>query len=528
MIMNSINSFINFVIDRKDEILRLFIQHIQLTIFSILVSIAIAIPLGILIVRYRKLSGPVIGVTNVVQSIPSLALLGFLIPLLGIGSKPAIIMVVMYSLLPIVKSTFTGLTNISPSLIEAAEGMGLTQTQVLLKVRFPLAMPIIMSGVRISSVTAVGLMTIAAFIGAGGLGYLVFSGVQTVNNNMILAGAIPACFLALLLDFVIGKIENVVVPKGIRTAHNHKIANPNRFYNNKKFKLGALVLVLVVIITSVIISFVKPKNTIVVGSKNFNEQLILGDMVSSLIESKTDYKVERKLNLGGTAVVFSAMQSKDVDVYVEYTGTGLVNILKKPTISDPDKVYDVVKNDFSKNYGIEVLKPLGFNNTYVIGVKKDFGEKNNLNTISDLAKISPNLKAGFTMEFANRSDGYLGLKKAYNLNFQNVKGIDAGLRYTALKNNETSVLDAFATDGLLKKFDIKLLKDDKNFFPPYYAVPVVRAEILKKYPKLKGVLALLEGKITDKVMRDLNYRVDSGEDSRKVAEDYLRSIKLIN
>lgn len=524
--MNNLNSFINFVIDRKTEILHLFIQHVQLTLFSVLLSVAIAIPLGILIVRYRKLSGPVIGFTNIVQSIPSLALLGFLIPMLGIGSKPAIIMVVMYSLLPIVKSTFTGLTNINPSLIEAADGMGLTTTQVLLKVRFPLAMPIIMSGVRISSVTAVGLMTIAAFIGAGGLGYLVFSGVSTVNNNMILAGAIPACLLAISLDYIIGKVENIVVPQGIRVSHKRK--KTNSFFNNKRFKLAALVLAIIIIISSLVATFGKSKGTIVIGSKNFNEQLVLGNMVASLIEHKTKYKVERKLNLGGTAVVFSAMKSKDIDLYVEYTGTGLVNILKKDSISDPDKVYDVVKREFSKNYDIELMKPLGFNNTYVIALNKDVAKKNNVNTISELSKISPSLNAGLTMEFANRPDGYPGLQKFYNLNFKNMKGIDGGLRYTALLNNETQVLDAFATDGLLKKFDLQLLKDDKNFFPPYYAVPVVRAETLKKYPELKDVLLLLEGKITDEDMRILNYKVDNGEKPEKVADDFLRSIKLIN
>ena len=236
-----------------------------------------------------------------------------------------------------------------------------------------------------------------------------------------------------------------------------------------------------------------------VGSKNFNEQLILGDMVASLIESKTKIKVERKLNLGGTAVVFSAMKSKNVDVYVEYTGTGLVNILKKPTMTDPTKVYDVMKTDFAKNYNMEVMNPLGFNNTYVIAVKKDFAKKNNLKAISDLAKISSTLNAGVTMEFANRPDGFPGVQKKYNLNFKSVKGIDGGLRYTALGNGETQVLDAFATDGLLKKFDLQLLKDDKNFFPPYYAVPVIRAETLKKYPELKGILKLLENKITDKI-----------------------------
>ena len=524
--MNSINSFIKFLIERKAEISNLLVQHIQLTVFSILLAVVIAIPLSILIVRYRKLAGPVIGFTNIVQSIPSLALLGFLIPVVGIGSTPAIIMVVMYSLLPIVKSTYTGLTNISPSLIEASDGMGLTQTQVLLKVRFPLAMPIIMSGVRVSSVTAVGLMTIAAFIGAGGLGYLVFSGVSTVNNNMILAGAIPACLLAIVLDFILGKVEDIVIPEGIRTSNN-KPSKINKLFKNKKVKIGSLVLALILIVGSVAASLNKGKNTIVVGSKNYNEQIILGNMVASLIENKTKYKVERKFNLGGTAVIFNAMKSKNLDCYVEYTGTGLITILKKPSMSDPAKVYNLVKTDFAKNYGIELMKPIGFNNAYIIAVNKELAQKNNIKTISDLKKISPTLNAGFTMEFTNRSDGYPGLNKAYNLNFKSVKGIDGGLRYTALDKNETQVLDANSTDGLLQKFDLALLKDDKNFFPPYNPVPVVRADSLKKFPELKGVLELLEGKVSDEEMQKLNLKADNGEDPKTVAEDFLRSKNLI-
>jgi len=520
------NSFINFVVDRKTEIFDLFIQHIQLTIFAILIAVVIAIPLGILIVRYRKLSVPVIGFTNVVQSIPSLALLGFLVPLLGIGSKPSIIMVVMYSLLPIVKNTFTGLTNISPSLIEAADGMGLTNTQVLLKVRFPLAMPIIMSGIRISAVTAVGLMTIAAFIGAGGLGSLVFTGVATVNNNMILSGAIPACFLAIGLDLILGKVEDIVVPEGIKVTHSEPKKNKT-FLGNKKFQIWASIVVLIIILSTVATSFFAPKDTIIVGSKNFSEQLILGDMEASLIEAKTKIKVTRKLNLGGTNVIFSAMQSKTVDLYVEYTGTGLVNILKKPTMTDATKVYNIVKKDFATKYNFEMLKPLGFNNTYVIAVKKDFAAKNKLNNISDLVKIGPTINAGVTMEFTSRPDGFPGLLKTYGLKLKSVKGIDSGLRYTALEKGETQLLDAFSTDGLLKKFDLKLLKDDKNFFPPYYAVPVVRADTLKKYPELKGVLQLLDGKITDEDMRNMNYKVDNGAQSRTVAEDFLRSKGLI-
>ena len=526
--MNSINSFINFVIGRKAEIFDLLIQHIQLTIFAILMSVLIAVPLGILIVRYRKLSGPVIGFTNLVQSVPSLALLGFLIPLVGIGSTPAIIMVVMYSLLPILKNTFTGLTNIDPSLIEAADGMGLTNTQVLLKVRFPLAMPIIMSGIRISSVTAVGLMTIAAFIGAGGLGYLVFSGVQTVNNNMILAGAIPACLLAIFLDFIIGKVENIVIPEGIKISQGTKTLKTNNVFGSKRFKIGTAVLALIIIISSVTTTFIKNKNTIIVGSKNYNEQLVLGNMVASLIESNTKYKVERKMNLGGSFVILNAIKSGAIDMYVEYTGVALVNIMKKESISDPDEVYNIVNAGFKKDYNVEWLKPLGFNNTYELALKQDLAKKYNLNTISDLAKVSKNFDLGCTMEFANRMDGYLGLQKLYNLNFKNVKGIDGGLRYTALQNNETQVTDAFTTDGLLQKFNLKLLKDDKKLFPPYYAVPVVRAETLEKYPDIKPLLLSLEGKVTAKDMQKLNYKVDNGEDPRKVAEDFLKLKKLID
>ncbi|MGH4122960.1 MAG: glycine betaine ABC transporter substrate-binding protein [Clostridium sp.] len=523
--MNSITSFINFVIERKTEISDLLMQHVQLTVFSILMSIIIAIPLAILIVRFRKLSGPVIGFTNIVQSIPSLALLGFLIPVVGIGSKPAVIMVVMYSLLPIVKNTYTGLTNISPALIEASDGMGLTQTQVLLKVRFPLAMPIIMSGVRVSSVTAVGLMTIAAFIGAGGLGYLVFSGVSTVNNNMILAGAIPACLLAVILDFILGKVENIVIPEGIRTTS--KVSKTSLLFKNKKIRIGSIILVVILIVGSLVSSLNKGKNTIVIGSKNYNEQIILGNMVASLIEHKTKYKVERKFNLGGTAVIFNAMKSKNLDCYVEYTGTALITILKKASISDPAKAYNVVKEDFAKNYGIELMKPIGFNNAYIMAVNKELAKKNNLKTVSDLAKISPTLNAGFTMEFTNRSDGYPGLQKKYNLNFKSVKGIDGGLRYTALDKNETQVLDANSTDGLLQKFDLALLKDDKNFFPPYNPVPIVRTDSLKKFPELKGLLLQLEGKVTDEDMQKLNLKADNGEDPKKVAEDFLKSKKLI-
>lgn len=212
----TLETLIDFFKNRNDEIIQKLLEHLQLTLIAVGIAILVGIPLGILIARYRKLAAPIIGAANVIQAVPSIALLGFLLPLLGIGSTPAIVMVLLYSLLPIVKNSYTGLINIDGDLLEAAKGMGMTKRQVLFKVQIPLATPVIMAGIRISAVTAVGLMTIAAFIGAGGLGDLVFRGVQSVNNNMIIAGALPACVLALLMDFLIGKLEKVTVPKGIK------------------------------------------------------------------------------------------------------------------------------------------------------------------------------------------------------------------------------------------------------------------------------------------------------------------------
>jgi osmoprotectant transport system permease protein len=527
-ILSSIYKFKDFIVSRQGQIIDLIIEHIQLTVLAVLIAILIGIPLGILISRVKKLSAPVIGFANVIQAVPSLALLGFLIPLLGIGSKPAILMVFLYSLLPIIKNTYTGLMNINPDIIEASRGMGMTKSQILSMVQLPLALPIIMTGIRISAVTAVGLMTIAAFVGAGGLGYMVFSGVQTVNNNMILAGAIPACLLALFMDFLVGKIEKGVTPPGIRKADG-TIKLPKR----KKYKFtvaqkGVAAGLAVFIVFTGVFVYGKKSETIVIGSKNFNEQLILGNMLATLIEKNTDIKVDRKLNLGGTSIAFNALKAGELDMYVEYTGTGLVNIMGQPAVNDPDKAYEAVSDYFNKNYGITWLKPLGFNNTYTMAVRKDTAEKYNLETFSDLAKVGNQLVLGCTIEFSNREDGYLGLNKMYNMNFKDVSPVDGGLRYTSLNSKNTDVIDAFSTDGLLKAFDLKVLKDDKNFFPPYFAAPVISNSTLEKYPELEELINKLAGKLDDEKMRELNYKVDKLDEApAKVAEDFLKESGLV-
>lgn len=526
-IKDSISGFWNFLITRREEISNLIIEHIELTVLAVVLAIMVGIPLGILITRYKKLSAPVIGFANVIQAVPSLALLGFLIPILGIGSAPAILMVFLYSLLPIIKNTYTGMININPDVIEAAKGMGMTSGQILRMVQLPLALPIIMTGIRISAVTAVGLMTIAAFVGAGGLGYMVFSGVQTVNNNMILAGAIPACLLALLMDFVVGKIERGVTPPGIRKVDG-TIKVPNKRGTKNHLKPVIATTLILVIGAGAFAAYGKNSDTIVIGSKNFNEQLILGHMMADLIEENTDIKVERNLNLGGTSIAFNALKSGNIDLYVEYTGTGLVNIMNQPSVNDSDKAYDIVSDYFNKNYNITWLEPLGFNNTYTLAVREDTAKKYNLKTFSDLAKVSNELVLGCTIEFSNREDGYVGLKTKYGMNFNNISAVDGGLRYTSLNNNKTDVIDAFSTDGLLKAFNLKVLKDDENFFPPYYAAPIINNNTLKKHPELKDLINKLAGKLDDEKMRELNYKVDKLEQPpQQVAADFLRENGLI-
>lgn len=520
------NEFWKYLTLNYQQIFDLLGKHIYLSIVSVLIAIIIGIPLGILISREPRLSKPVIGTTNVIQAVPSLALLGFLIPFIGIGSTPAIVMVVLYSLLPIVKNTYTGLTNIDPDILEAARGIGLTKSQTMRKVQLPLAFPMIMAGIRISAVTAVGLMTIAAFIGAGGLGYLVFSGVQTVDNNMILAGAIPACILALLIDFAVGKLE-----RKLSYTSKQEASLSTRHSGNKSGKKLMISFATIILIAAGVFAFypkAKAEDKITIGSKNFSEQLILGNMLADMIENKTDIQVERKLNLGGTQVAFGALKKGDIDLYVEYTGTGLVDIMKKPAQNHPEQVYNMVKNEFKNKYGIDLLKPLGFNNTYALAVRQDTAKQFGLKTISDLSKVSNQLIIGPTIEFPNRSDGLPGLSNAYNLNFKAVKPVDGGLRYTALKNHKSDVIDAFSTDGLLKAFHLTVLKDDQHFFPPYYAVPMIKDSTLKEHPELKKVLNSLAGKLTDDKMRDLNYKVDRLKQSPdKVAKEFLKSEGLI-
>ncbi len=512
--------FIQYIISARSEILSLFLEHIQLTTLALAAAILIGVPLGILISYLKPASKPILAFANLVQAIPSMALLGLTIPVLGIGMKPAIFLVVIYSLLPIIKNTYAGLMNINAQTLEAARGIGLTKWQILFKIRFPLAMPVIMTGVRISAVSAVGLMTLAAFVGGGGLGFLVFSGIRTVNNYKILAGAIPACILALLVDRIFSAVETLVTPISLMAGDNKEKKKKHK-KKERVVAITAAVLLAALFIGNVF----RPteETSIRIGSMDFSENEILAYMLSEAAETKLGISVETTPDLGGSSICLTSIQSGDIDGYVEYTGTIYVSILGKQAISDVQEVYDTSRQGMKDKYDLELLSSLNVNNTYTLSTTKEIAEKYHLESISDLAKVNGQLRVISTLTFLNRADGLEGVKKLYGLKFASEIGVDGAPRYTALLNGEGEIIDAYSTDGLIKKFDLKILEDDKGAFPPYYAVPVFRSETLEKYPELAEITDTLAGALSTDIMAGLNYLVDEEDrPAQDVAHEFLK------
>lgn len=268
----------------------------------------------------------------------------------------------------------------------------------------------------------------------------------------------------------------------------------------------------------------KTENFITIASKPLTEQYILAEMIAQLIEAKTNLKVKKELGIGGgTANLHPALLKGDIDIYPEYTGTGLLYVLKRNPINKNEKVYKIVKDDYLRKFNIKWLGLYGFNNTYVLAVKKSTANKYKLKNYSDLSKISKKLIFGAEYDFFEREDGFNGLTDKYKLKFNSTKEMDIGLKYDAIKSNGVDVINAFSTDGLLKKYNLKLLKDDKNFFNDYHAATLIRNETLKKYPKLENILNKLTGQISDEEMRNLNYQVESErKDPADVAKQFLK------
>lgn len=487
------------------------LQQIFLVGISTSIAIIIGIPLGIYVSRHSRARGFIVGFANILQTIPSLALLAFLLPFMGIGAKPAICALMLYALLPIIRNTLTGISEVPQQSLAAANGLGFTAGQRLMLVELPLAAPMIIAGIRTAVVINVGVATLAAFIGAGGLGDFITQGLSLNNTALLLTGAIPAAVLALILDFGIGEFEKSM-----------DITKPNK-RRHQFMGLGILTALISTLFVSAVVLYLPSNNNIVrIGSKNFTEQYILGNMMADLIQAKTKLTVERKLNLGTASILQQAMENHEIDMYPEYTGTAYLNILKQTKHLSEKQMYQFVKQAYQKQFHMTWLKPFGFYNNQAIAVTDSFAKKNHINTISDLINLAPQLTFGAPAEFLKRADGFPGLRKAYHLHFKTIQQLDKGLLYRALKNKDVSVATAFTTDGRIPLYHLKILKDDHHLFPAYYAAPIVDDSTLKKYPQIKKALAPLADIINNKTMQDLNYKVDVLKQSpAKVARDFL-------
>lgn len=298
-----------------------------------------------------------------------------------------------------------------------------------------------------------------------------------------------------------------------------------------KQKLLVLIAVTVVVFVAVIATQLRLRADVVVGGKDFTEQNVLGEIVALMIEENSDLSVDRRLYLGGTMICFRALQAGALDLYVEYTGTGLVNILDQEVIQDPDEAYRTVQERFNELYELSWLAPLGFNNTYTLTMRRDHAEELGVEKISDLQDIdTSDLSAGFDAEFIERPDGYPGLKEHYGFEVAgSVRQMDPGLMYRAAADGSVDIICAFATDGRIAAYDLLVLEDDLAFFPPYYAAPLVRNDTLQRFPELSGILNRLEGAISDEEMSEMNLRVDEdGESPRDVARQFLTEKGLID
>ncbi|MGH7256495.1 MAG: glycine betaine ABC transporter substrate-binding protein [Nitrospirales bacterium] len=514
-------NFWEFVLRHRAELLTLTIEHIFLVGLSTSIAVLLGVPLGVVLTRKAWLSKPVLGFANVMQTVPSLALFGFLIPLNiylfhirvigGIGARTAVAALVLYALLPIIRNTFTGINGVDPAIREAGRGMGMTDRQLLLQVEIPLALGVIIAGIRVATVISVGTATIAAAIDAGGLGRYIFRGLRMNDNTLILAGAVPAALMALTADLLLGWVERVLGVTAIRGFKGRRVA------------WASLLLVLALGSWVGVASYSGDANQrISVGSKDFTEQLILGEMLAQAIESKTDVKVERRFDLGGN-LAHQALVAGEIDAYVEYTGTALMAILRQRPLADPQAVYWRVKRDYTANFDLEWLEPLGFNNTFAILVRGEDARRFGLRTISDVAPHAPKWRAGFGQDFISRPDGYEGFAKTYGLRFAELREMDLSLTYRALAEAQVDLIAGNSTDGLIARYHLVQLEDDRHYFPPYDAVPVLRQETLRKHPPVREVLRSLGGLISVDEMRQLNYQVD-GEHRpvRDVVRDFLR------
>jgi osmoprotectant transport system permease protein len=467
-------------------------RHLLLTVTALAIGVSLSLPLAVAATRKKALQGPLLMTASAIQTIPGLALLALMVPLLGmIGFLPAAIALILYSMLPVIRNTVTGIEEVDPDLIEAGRGLGMTDLQLLCRVQLPLAMPVIIAGIRTATVWVVGMATLSTPVGATSLGNYIFSGLQTQNYTAVLVGCIAAAGLALLLDGLIRLFE---VAAGRRS---------------RPLGLAAATLTLVILGAglSPLVAGTQDgaRPTAVLGAKTFTEQYVLTRLMADRLAAVG--VAARTLDSLGSTVVFDALVSRRIDAYVDYTGTIWANHMGREDNPGAEAVLAGVKAWLAETHGVETVFRLGFENAYALGMARNRAAALGIGSIADLSRHAPELVIGGDYEFFTRPE-WRELQARYGLVFAREVSMDSTLMYQAVAAGEVDVISAFSTDGRIPAYDLVLLEDPKEAIPPYDAVLLLAPGAAARRPALLRALAPLENAIDDDAMRAANRRVD--------------------
>ncbi len=481
-------------------------HHLLLSLSALLMGIVLCLPVAILISRVKSIRQPALVLAGIVQTIPGLALLALMVPLLGrVGFLPAFLALLLYSMLPILHNTVTGILNVDRSVVEAARAIGMTSTQQLLKVELPLALPLIIAGIRTAAVWVVGTATLATAVGATSLGNHIFKGLQTQNSVAVLVGCVGAAVLAAVLDQFIRLLEQ-----------SAKV---------RSRKLGLTAATGLLILTGCALAPLLLSRTrtealpVVVGAKTFTEQYILGELLTGTL-NKAGVPAVNKSSMGST-ILFDALVAGNVDVYVDYSGTLWANVMKRSDTPPRSELLVELTQWLKQTYGVVLLGSLGFENTYALAVSEETSSRLNINTLPELSRQAPAFSIGSDYEFFGRPE-WRALQKSYDLRFAREQTFDPSLMYAAIKAGQVDVISAYSTDGRLLAYRLVTLEDTKKVLPPYDAVVLLSPRASKR-TRVVASLSSLIGHIDNKAMQGANKLVDLdgksvGESARELRE----------
>ncbi len=505
----------------------LIFEHLYIVLLAALFSLLIGLPLGVLSYLSAPLRRPILWVADLLQTIPSLALLGIIMVFLGAGKPTVVCGITLYSLLPIVRNTCLGLQEVPPGLKEAARGCGMSRMGQLFLVEIPNALPMIFTGIRIAVVSAIGTAVFAAFVGGGGLGTTIYQGIRTRDMSRILVPTAALMGIALLFDTVMGRMEKLMDQGG-----GHK-------RGQKVVLSAAAVLVAAVLVGgTALYAGGRGEGTLVMYDGEYSETQLLTHMAKLLVEEHTDVEVavlDRMTAVNQFNELTAAVPS--CDLMVSYDGTVLTTFLHRDTTDIPEgmSLYDYVNQEASRLHGVHLLEKLGIDNTYAVAIPETLAEERAIETISDLIPVAPELLFGaehgfFTQEGSMKYGPFV---EFYGLSFKDAVPVDLSLKYSAIESGSFQVTEVYATDGLNRKAGLKILEDDRSFFPEYNGALLVRDNLFDDFaqtaPGLEDALNLLGGLFTNETMTDLTYQVDvEGRTVAEVAETFLRQCSLIS